>query len=329
MAPIIELKNVFFQIKSGRKNLSILDDISFDISQAEIVCLVGESGCGKTTTGKILAGLLKPTAGQINFLGKDATAFTTTEKKAYRLGVQMVHQDPYASLNPTQSVFEIISAPLYRHHLVSSEEEAVRRVRELLVMVDLTPPDGLLYKYPHQLSGGQRQRVSIARSITVNPSLIIADEAVSMVDVSIRISLLKTMKRLRDEFGMAFVLITHDLALARYFAGNGRIMVMYLGKIVEVNIAGKLVDDPKHPYTRALILAIPEADPVVTRNKERFELRSLDVPSIANKPTGCVFHPRCPMYIGEVCEHTPPTPVQLEDGAIVACHLFAADNKNT
>jgi oligopeptide/dipeptide ABC transporter ATP-binding protein len=329
MAPMIELKNANFQIKSGRKVLSILDDISMDVSKAEIVCLVGESGCGKTTTGKILAGLLKPTGGQVTFCGKDSTTFTPAEKKAYRLGVQMVHQDPYASLNPTQNVFEIISSPLYRHHLVSSEKEAANKVRELLVMVDLTPPDGLLYKYPHQLSGGQRQRVSIARSITVNPSLIIADEAVSMVDVSIRISLLKTMKRLRDEFGMGFVMITHDLALARYFAGNGRIMVMYLGKIVEVNVASKLVDDPKHPYTRALILALPEADPVVTRNKARFELRSLDIPSIANKPTGCVFHPRCPMFIGEVCERIPPTPIQLVDGTVVACHLFTDTQKGT
>jgi oligopeptide/dipeptide ABC transporter ATP-binding protein len=323
MAPLIELKNVSFNFKAGKKVLTVLDDVSIDVTPGEIVCLVGESGCGKTTTGKVLAGLLKPTSGKVFYQGRDTSTLNPTEKKAYRLGIQMVHQDPYASLNPTQSVLDIVSAPLYRHRLVSSEEEAVRRVSELLSMVDLTPPDGLLHKYPHQLSGGQRQRVSIARSITVNPSLIVADEAVSMVDVSIRISLLKMMKRLRDEFGMGFVLITHDLALARYFAGKGRIMVMYLGKIVEANTAGRLVAEPKHPYTRALISALPEADPVVTRNKERFELRSLDVPSFTNKPGGCVFHPRCPMFIGEVCEQKAPQPIQLPDGVIVTCHLFA------
>jgi oligopeptide/dipeptide ABC transporter ATP-binding protein len=322
MPPLIELSNIVFNFKAGKKVLTVLDDISIGVFPGEIVCLVGESGCGKTTTGKVLAGLLKPTSGRVFYHDRDISTLNPDEKKAYRLGIQMVHQDPYASLNPTQSVLEIVSAPLYRHHLVSSEEEAIRRVIELLSMVDLTPPQGLLYKYPHQLSGGQRQRVSIARSITVNPSLIIADEAVSMVDVSIRISLLKMMKRLRDEFGMGFVMITHDLALARYFAGTGRIMVMYLGKIVEANIANRLVAEPKHPYTRALISALPEADPVVTRNKERFELRSLDVPSFSNKPAGCVFHPRCPMFIGEVCAKKVPSPIQLSDGVMVTCHLF-------
>jgi oligopeptide/dipeptide ABC transporter ATP-binding protein len=323
MEPLIELRNVDCRFKVGKRNLPVLDQVSLRFLPSEIVCLVGESGCGKTTTGKVIAGLLAPVSGQVLFKNQAVQNLTEREKKQYRLGVQMIHQDPYASLNPTQSVFEIISTPLYRHRFVSNEKEALKRVSDLLCMVDLTPPENFLYKYPHQLSGGQRQRVSIARSITVQPSLIVADEAVSMVDVSIRISILKMMKRFRDELGMAFVLITHDLALAKYFAGNGRIVVMYLGKIVEIAQASELVTNPRHPYTRALISALPEADPNATRRKERFELRSMDVPSLFDKPPGCVFHPRCPLYLESICEQEAPPQVSFPDGVMVACHLFS------
>ncbi len=197
------------------------------------------------------------------------------------------------------------------------------RVFELLELVDLTPPEDLLDKFPHQLSGGQRQRVSVARAITVQPSYIVADEAVSMVDVSIRISLLKMMTRLKDRLGMSFLFITHDLALAKYFAWEGRIGVMYLGRLVEIAPSRQLVEQPQHPYTKVLLSAIPEADPDRTRAKQRIELRSMDVPSLLRLPTGCSFHPRCHLFAGEDCEQIVPELSHFKDGSAVACHPAA------
>ncbi len=321
MTALIELKNVSRTFHVKRRVIKAVDSVSLAIQPGEIFCMVGESGCGKTTTGKIISGLLSPSSGEFTFKGKAIHDMTPAEKKEFRLSVQMVHQDPYASLNPTQTVFDIIAAPLNRHKPTSSEKATIKRVCELLEMVDLTPPDDLLYKYPHQLSGGQRQRISVARAISVMPSLIVADEAVSMVDVSIRISILRMMTRLRDELGMAFLLITHDLALAKYFAWEGRIGVMYLGRIVEISPSRKLVADPLHPYTQVLISSIPEADPEVTRNKRRIELRSMDVPSLLNLPKGCSFHPRCPYFMGSRCEQEVPQLETYPGGCNVACHL--------
>jgi peptide/nickel transport system ATP-binding protein len=196
----------------------------------------------------------------------------------------------------------------------------LKRVRELLELVDLTPPDDFLDKYPHQLSGGQRQRVSIARALTVLPSFIIADEAVSMVDVSIRISLLNTLSKLKEAMGLAVLFITHDLALAKYFAWEGRIGVMYLGRIVELAPARDLVEHPQHPYTQVLLSAIPEADPEMTRRKRHIALRSMDVPSLLRLPSGCAFHPRCPLFMGQVCEKVVPVLTECNGGQ-VACHL--------
>jgi oligopeptide/dipeptide ABC transporter ATP-binding protein len=328
MDPLFELKNITCRFKVKKDEILVLDGISLSLDPNELICLVGESGCGKTTTGKIITGLIKPTGGQMFYQGKNIHTMSSEEKKRFRLKVQMIHQDPYSALNPTQNVFEIMSAPLYRHHIVASEEEAIQHVSDLLTMVDLTPAQNFINKYPHQLSGGQRQRISIARSITVKPSLIVADEAVSMVDVSIRISILKTMKKLTADFGMAFVLITHDLALAKYFAGDGRIAVMYLGKIVEISQARSLIKSPKHPYTRALISALPEANPITTRSKERFELRSMDVPSLLHRPPGCVFHPRCPLTIGDRCSTETPELQDVSPGVSVACHLYSEHRDN-
>jgi peptide/nickel transport system ATP-binding protein len=214
-----------------------------------------------------------------------------------------------------------MSAPLQHHGFTRGEEQTKRRVLQLLEIVDLTPPDDYLEKYPHQLSGGQRQRVSVARALTVLPSFIVADEAVSMVDVSIRISLLKMFTRLRDEMGVGVLLITHDLALAKYFAWDGRIGVMYLGRMVEIGPAREVIEHPQHPYTQVLLSAIPEADPDVTRAKKRIELRSMDMPSLLRLPSGCPFHPRCPFFIGEVCEKVVPLLERGKWGSDVACHL--------
>ncbi len=319
--PLITLDHVTRTFDVKRQTIKAVDDVSLAIPEGEVLCLVGESGCGKTTTGKMIAGLLATSAGRVLYRGQDIARMNRADRAKYRLGVQMVHQDPYASLNPVQTIYDIISAPLLHHRFTRGETDTRRRVRQLLTTVDLTPPDDFLDKYPHQLSGGQRQRVSVARALTVLPSFIIADEAVSMVDVSIRISLLKMFGRLRDEMGVGVLFITHDLALAKYFAWDGRIGVMYLGRLVEIGPARQVVDQPQHPYTQVLLSAIPEADPDVTRAKKRIELRSMDVPSLLRLPPGCAFHPRCPAFLGEVCEKVVPPLKPAAGGSDVACHL--------
>ncbi len=306
MPPLIELSNIYMTFKQGSTLIRVLQDINLTVQQGEIICLVGESGCGKTTTGKIIVGLQTPTSGTFNYEGMPVNTLKGKDLKRFRRDVQIVHQDPFSSLNPAHTIGQILSYPLRRHKMVDSRAALRRRIWELLTLVDLTPPGDIVNKYPHQLSGGQRQRVSVARALTVNPRLIVADEAVSMVDVSIRVSILKTLLRLRDEFGIAIVFITHDLAVAKYFARDGKIAVMYLGRIVELGSAPEVIDNPQHPYTRALIAAIPEADPDVTRHKERMRLRSEDIPSLLRLPPGCAFHPRCPYFIDGVCdEHVP------------------------
>lgn len=320
MQPIIELEHISRTFLVKRRPIKAVDDVSLAIAEGEVFCLVGESGCGKTTTGKIATGLLAPSSGRILYCGEDITRASKEAFRKFRLAAQMVHQDPYASLNPAHSVYEIISTPLRHHGLAKTEADARRRVRELLELVDLTPPDDLLDKFPHQLSGGQRQRVSVARALTVNPSFIVADEAVSMVDVSIRISLLNMLTRLKDKMGVTFLFITHDLALAKYFAWQGRIGVMYLGRLVEVAPARELVAHPRHPYTQVLLSAIPEADPELTRRKQPIGLRSMDVPSLLRLPGGCAFHPRCPRFAGEPCEKAVPELRQVGE-SMVACHV--------
>jgi len=319
--PLIALEHVNRTFMVKGQTIKAVDDLNLTISAGDIMCLVGESGCGKTTTGKMIAGLLPTSSGRILYRGKDIATIADKDRKAYRLGVQMVHQDPYASLNPIQTVYQILAAPLQHHNFTRGEAETKHRVRELLKIVDLTPPDDFLEKYPHQLSGGQRQRVSVARALTVQPAFIVADEAVSMVDVSIRISLLKMFARLKDEMGVGVLLITHDLALAKYFAWEGRIGVMYLGRLVEIGPAREVVGHPQNPYTQVLLSAIPEADPDATRAKKRIELRSTDMPSLLQLPTGCTFHPRCPAFIGEVCEKVVPPLKKANWGSEVACHL--------
>lgn len=322
---MLELYHVGRTFKVGRKLIRVLDDVSFTVNKGEILCLVGESGCGKTTTGKIVAGLLEPTEGEIRFRGKDVWSMKGDTFREYRRAVQIIHQDPYASLNPTQRVSSILSAPLLRHGLARNRKEAREQVLELLKVVDLTPPEDFYNKYPHQLSGGQRQRVSVARALTVHPQFLVADEAVSMLDVSIRVSLLQMLERLRDEMGVAYLFITHDLAVAKYFAWEGRIAVMYLGRIVEIGPTPQIINHPQHPYTKALLSAIPEADPKATRSKERVHLRSLDVPSLLNVPPGCAFHPRCPLYEAGLCDATVPPLQDVGNGVHVACHVVARE----
>jgi peptide/nickel transport system ATP-binding protein len=299
---VLQLQHVYRSFKKGRTPIPVLQDINLDVQRLECICLVGESGCGKTTTGKILAGLLPPSAGHVLFEGQDVTTLRGEAYNRYRRSVQIIHQDPYASLNPAHTIYNILSYPLFRHKLARGYDQARTRVGELLEMVDLTPVGDIIDKYPHQLSGGQRQRVSIARALTTNPSVIVADEAVSMVDVSIRIGLLNMMSQLQANLSATLVFITHDLALAKYFAWEGRIAVMYLGRVVEIGRTQDIIAAPQHPYTRVLMSAIPEADPEKTRHKQHIQLRSEDIPRLTELPPGCAFHPRCPWFIPGTCD---------------------------
>jgi oligopeptide/dipeptide ABC transporter ATP-binding protein len=318
---LMETRNLTRTFGSRRERVTAVDNVSLGIREGQVLCLVGESGCGKTTTGKVMAGLLKPSAGQILYQGRDVWAQDRDGFRKFRLGVQIIHQDPYASLNPSHTVHKILSAPLLRHGLATNRRQARERVAELLQIVDLTPIEDFLTKFPHQLSGGQRQRVSVARALTVNPSFIVADEAVSMVDVSIRVSLLNMLSRLKDELGVTFLFITHDLALAKYFAWAGRIAVMYVGSIVEVTSTPELISHPQHPYTQALLAAVPEADPELTRQKKSVTLRSQDIPNLLDLPSGCRFHPRCPLFVAGLCDQKRPELELVGEGHLVACHV--------
>ncbi len=317
---LIELRNVSRAFGSGKERVVAVDGASLVINQGDVVCLVGESGCGKSTTGKMVAGLLDPTAGEMLFEGKDISKMSKAEYQKYRHSVQIIHQDPYASLNPVQTIKQMLIKPLMRHKKASNQNEAFARAIELLEIVDLTPAIDFIDKYPHQLSGGQRQRVSVARALTVDPRFIVADEAVSMVDVSIRVSLLNMLTRLKDEFHVTFLFITHDLALAKYFAWQGgRINVMYLGRIVEEGPTERVITDPRHPYTQALLAAVPEADPELTHRKRKIELRSADIPSLLDLPPGCTFNPRCPYIVEGECDVIRPQLEEVEAGGRVAC----------
>jgi len=322
---LIELEGVTRTFKTPAGVITAVDNVSLALGVGEAMCVVGESGCGKTTTGRMLAGLLQPTSGRLMFEGADVWQTKGPKLAAFRRAVQLVHQDPYASLNPIRTVYQTLSAPLFKHHKSKRGRDTRARVVELLERVGLTPAPDFLVKYPHQLSGGQRQRVAIARALTVDPRVIVADEAVSMVDVSIRISLLNLLLGLAREFKVTVVLITHDLAVARFFARGGRIGVMYLGKVVELAGTDTLVEDPAHPYSTALIAAIPEADPNITRNKRRVELRSADAPSLLALPPGCVFHPRCPLAEPGLCDVLVPVlegiPGREGERREVACHV--------
>ncbi|MFN8472619.1 MAG: ABC transporter ATP-binding protein [Anaerolineae bacterium] len=318
---LLQLDNITQVFKWHNKPVRAVDGVSFGISEGETLCLVGESGCGKTTVGKIACGLRRPTAGRVLYRGKDIWSMSKAEFNSYRLAVQIIHQDPYASLNPVQTVSQILGAPLEHHNLVKNRTQLRDRIYELMDTVNLTPIDDFYDKHPHQLSGGQRQRLSIARALTVNPSVIIADESVSMVDVSIRVSLLKTLASLRDRLGVAFLFITHDLAVAKYFAWAGRIGVMYVGRMVELGKTPVIINDPQHPYTRALLSAVPEADPELTRHKERVALRSQDIPSLLALPSGCTFNPRCPLFVEGTCDRIEPALLAIREDHDVACHV--------
>lgn len=323
MPPLIEVKDadISFSSGEGRKKQTIgaLVGMNLTIEEGEIIAVVGESGCGKTTLGKMIAGIHKPTGGKILYRGKDIWKLRGKEFHEYRMGVQMVHQDSYAALNPNKTIFQSLSLPLLQHKFAKNSKEAVEILFERFNEVGLNPPEIFLEKYPHQLSGGQRQRILLARALSVNPRLIVADEPVSMVDVSLRISLLSLMAKMNQKHNVSFVYITHDLGTARYIADHGRIVVMYLGRMIETNNIRDAISCPIHPYFHALISAVPEANP--NRRSEyamELPLRSLDMPNLLDLPEGCKFHPRCPYY-KDICMKEEPALHQVGSGR-VACH---------
>ena len=323
MIPFIELHHVFvnFRVK-GDRTMQALHDVSLQINPGDMIAVVGESGCGKSTLGKVCLGLQKPSKGAVFFDGAFIWDTEFRMPTELRCAVQVVHQDSFASLNPVKTVFETLGSPLLFYRMAQDMSEAEDKVHNLLKMVDLTPSEFFINKYPFQLSGGQRQRVSIARATILKPRVIIADEPVSAVDASLRLSLLDLMKRLNSEHNIAFLYITHDLATARYFAPQGLMIVMYLGRVIERGIIDRCVTKPGHPYLQALISAIPASDPQKAKQKVELPLKSFDMPSATNPPPGCVFHPRCP-YGRELCEKEPPQllPLADEQDRLVACHF--------
>jgi len=324
--PLIKLTGVSQVFKTKRGLVPAVDQVDMSVGPGQVLCIVGESGCGKTTTARMAAGLTKPTGGTVAYRGKDIWSMSSEEFVRFRRDVQYVHQDPYASLNPIRSVRDTLVAPLRRHRLAKNATEGWDQAAELLRRVDLVPAESFLTKFPHQLSGGQRQRVSIARALSLSPKLIIADESTSMLDVSIRVGMLNMLGRLRDDLGVGFLFITHDLAIAKYFGWDGRTAVMYLGRVVEFGPTPEVINNPKHPYTQALLNAVPEPDPDLTKKKlPGGGLRSAEIPSLRALPSGCTFHPRCPRFEPGLCEVTEPQLVPLTPDRSVSCHVVAAE----
>lgn len=304
----------FFKRKVG--NVKAVDDISLTLKKGETFGLVGESGCGKSTAGRTILRLTESTDGQIIFDGKDITSLSGPALRKARQDFQMVFQDPYASLNPKMMVGHLVDEPL-RNYTKQSHKALRNDVKALLRRVGLREED--YYKYPHEFSGGQRQRIGIARSLALNPKLIVADEPVSALDVSIQSQVLNLLKELQDEFDLTYLFIAHDLSVVKHM--SDRIGVMYLGHLVEIGDKDAIYHEPLHPYTKALTSAIPEPDPL--KKKERIILQG-DVPSPQNPPTGCVFHTRCPVVM-EKCKEIVPTLKEVRPNQQVACLLYQDD----
>lgn len=315
--PLVEVRNLkeYFKINVGAfqsKPLKAVDDVSFSINRGETLGLVGESGCGKTTVGRTMLHLYKPTGGEIFYDGKKIV--TKQDIKEFRKKATMVFQDPYSSLNPRMTVSDIIGEPLDVHGLYTTKEERRERILELMDHVGLNSEHAS--RYAHEFSGGQRQRIGIARALAVNPEFIVCDEPVSALDVSIQAQVINMFDELRDKIGLTYLFIAHDLLVVRHI--SDRIAVMYLGKMVELASADEIYERPLHPYSKALISAVPIPDPKIARANRRIAL-SGDIPSPLNAPSGCPFRTRCP-YATEACAASMPEFKEVSTGHFVACH---------
>ena len=314
----VEHLKKYFPIQSGilaKKSgeVKAVDDLSFEVYEGETLGIVGESGCGKSTAGRAIMRLLEPTSGKVTFDDVELTDLSNKEMRKMRRDIQMVFQDPYASLNPRHTVGKILEEPLIVHGIGKSKERK-ERVQEYLEIVGLSSYHAK--RYPHQFSGGQRQRIGIARALMTNPRLIIADEPVSALDVSIQAQVLNLMQKLQQDLKLTYIFIAHDLGVVRHI--SDRVGVMYLGRIVELADSESLYREPLHPYTQALLSAVPIPDP--THHREQILLEG-DIPSPANPPTGCSFHTRCP-YATDICKFTVPIFRKVKPGHAVACHLY-------
>jgi len=318
---VLQVKNLkkYFPIKGGLVvnrvvgQVKAVDDVSFEVYKGETLGVVGESGCGKSTMGKTVLRLIEPTSGEIIYEGKDLSKLSEAEMRKMRRSVQMIFQDPYASLNPRMTIGATLEEPLILHNLCKTAEEREQKVKEILHIVGLS--DQHYDYYPHEFSGGQRQRIAIARALISMPSLIIADEAVSALDVSVQAQILNLMEELQEKYGLTYIFISHNLSVIRYI--SSRIMIMYLGKTMELASKDEVFENALHPYTKGLLDASPKLD---RRRKKSGFILAGDIPSASNPPSGCVFHTRCP-HCQEICAQQIPELKELEPGHFVACHL--------
>jgi oligopeptide transport system ATP-binding protein len=307
-------KGIVIQRQVG--SIKAVDGLDFDLYRGETLGLVGESGCGKSTTGRAILQLYKPTDGSVVFEGQELTTIGSGDLRRMRRRMQMIFQDPYASLNPRMTVGSIVGEPLEVHNIGANRKERQERVQELLKIVGLNPY--FINRYPHEFSGGQRQRIGVARALAVNPSFIVCDEPISALDVSIQAQVINLLEDLQQDLGLTYLFIAHDLSVVRHI--SDRIAVMYLGKIVELADRDELYANPMHPYTQALLSAVPIPDPEIEKKRQRIILEG-DVPSPANPPKGCNFNTRCPRVM-DICRQTDPEFKDKGDGHFVACFLY-------
>ena len=315
---ILEVKNLkkYFPVESKvrvePKSVKAVDDVSFDVYRNETLSIVGESGCGKSTTGRCLIGLNKPTSGEVIYNGKNIVGISDKEQRVLCKDLQMIFQDPYSSLNPRMTIGSILEEPLIIHKICKTKEERMQRVLDMLEKVGMRRDH--YYRYPHEFSGGQRQRIGIARALILEPKLVVCDEPVSALDVSIQSQVLNLLAEVKKEMNITYVFISHNMSVVRYI--SDRVGVMYLGHLVELAGTEELYNNPLHPYTQALLSTVPEPDPHVKR--EQIMLKG-DIPSPLNPPSGCIFHNRCP-YNEPICQDQMPPLVEIKQGHFVACY---------